>query len=169
MANAVKILDIKVGDKVYDGRFGKYQRVSYLVQELSTKKEHKVSGFLNEGNAVPCTVGDEVQMQIEKNGQYLNCKGIEPLEEPETIPDVPAAEAEEGKVDWDGKERRMVRMNSWQHAVRIVKLSLESKQEKETLGESTIYHLCQTVAHLIESDVYGPEAIDDSTNTVEPF
>lgn len=56
---------------------------------------------------------------------------------------------------WDGKDRRMVRMNSWGHAVEIIKASMESTPEKVYINPSSVYSECLKLAKDIEREIYA--------------
>lgn len=59
-------------------------------------------------------------------------------------------ELNEGKVDWDSKERRVIRQNSWRHATALVTANSGSLNE----DLDTTFKQAQALAHQIEEDIY---------------
>jgi len=68
---------------------------------------------------------------------------------------------EKKEVDWDAKERRMVRMNSLSHATEIVKTSV-----KDDVGEDSMAQLVTKVAEQLENWVYRK---NNSSTEETPF
>ena len=76
----------------------------------------------------------------------------EPIKAPTRAPGTPQMPTEDkvGQSVWDIKDLRMTRMNSWAHAVKIVRMT----NKPEDLTEGDIYNLCEIVAHRVEGDIY---------------
>ena len=141
----VKVLKIGKEFKV-NTKFGEKLKKEYEIK-TNTGEIMKATAWVKTSD-LEVKEGDEVMMDLERQGSYVNIKGIEQIEQ--LPPPPPVTETKE--VDWDGKERRMVRMNSYAHAVKIVEMSLG--EVKKDLSEGDVFNLVSMIAHRIEEDIY---------------
>lgn len=126
---AIKIISIGQVSNV-NTTYGLKQKVNLIVQDASTPQgqEIKTSWFLPK-EGIWFNAGDTVLADLVQNGVYWNIKKIECMGEPiapivqNIQKEVKVVELPKSvePVDWDGKERRMVRMNSLSHATELVK------------------------------------------------
>jgi hypothetical protein len=166
---AVKVLKIGNPFKV-NTQYGKKDKRFYTVK-LNTGQEIEASCFISSKHPT-LKEGDDCLMDIstskghDRDGNqktYFNINSIELYGNIE-LPDPPKETQEVSGAPsntkdvvpqgvWDRKDTCMRRMNSWAHAVEIVKASLGTQFEKEAIGEDTVFQLVQKIAHMIEEDI----------------
>jgi len=136
----------------------KGRRIKILVTKGDTKQDVPITVFLNEGEfSIP--LGSEILLKCQAKEykgtmQYsVGLKFIKVLKAGASLPPTPkpqvaATPPKQDPVDWDGKERRMVRMNSLAHATELVKDAQSfteakdlEKMVKETMGAAEQFEL----------------------------
>lgn len=117
---AIKIISIGQVSQVTT-QYGTKDTIRLVVRDVSmTDPKHNISAsmFIPK-DGIWFKVGDMVLAEITQNGQYYNIKHLERFDTEQAEPSPPpplTTFTVEGKVDWDGKDRRLYAQNACRHA-----------------------------------------------------
>ena len=156
--NPIQILRVSKEFEVQT-KYGAKNKVNITFKELSTGQEMDGSYFVDK-RGVFFSPGDEVVAEVTKRGQYININKIEPFgtqidtfkgENASTSPlnantGLKSGGSQVSNDVWEKKDERMARMNALRHGVEIVRLSLESKHERDVLQPGEVYNLVEMIA-----------------------
>ena len=165
---ALKVVDIGVVKEIQT-KYGLKAKVNVKVVELSTQKVYEAGYFIPQ-SGIPFTIGEEITGELSVSGKYVNLNNVQKMSKVETAQPTQRVadpfietpkESPKDKVPqevWEAKDRRMVRMNSYSHAVEIVKISedtrLKAIGEPQFVEAGEILSIVKSIAQEIEKDIY---------------
>ena len=126
--------------KEVETQYGKKEKVSITVRDpaLNDPKYNIITSMFVPQGGLTFMEGDTISAEVVKNGEYINLKNVSKYDmEGKPVPSNPLPPispepiawrepVKEEKVDWDGKEFRMVSMNALAHATEIVNHSSQN-------------------------------------------
>lgn len=174
--NPVRI--IKVGEvREIQTKYGAKKKRWYTVETMDTNEKMEVGYFLKK-DSLDVKVGDEVLMDLSRDGKYINCKNIEIFEPGAIKSECPQEESptdykevyakgdpEEDNI-WIEKDKRIARQNALRHATKIVVEACI--QPEQTLTGSEVANLVLNIAPTIYEYIWtGGVPIKDKPNMAD--